>query len=45
MPGTLRVRSYRLQRNLLALPYVFPGLAVAVFARLRHRPERNDRDD
>jgi hypothetical protein len=34
-----------IQRNLLALPRAFSGLADAVFVRLRHRPERNDLDD
>jgi hypothetical protein len=40
MPGTLRVRSYCLQRNLLALPYVFPGLAVAVFGASPASPRK-----
>jgi hypothetical protein len=34
-----------LQRSLLVLRFYFSGLAVAVFVRLRHCPERNDRND
>jgi len=34
-----------LQRSLLVMRFYFSGLAVAVFVPLRHRPERNDRND
>jgi hypothetical protein len=46
MPGTVWVRNYHLQRDLLwHCRMYFPAWPLPYFARLRHRPERNDRDD